>query len=252
MAASTRFPNGEAGTDVFDRVASFITYLFRTMGDRGYFGGRGAERHACRQLCAGHYGLLMRIFCMCYLRWTVKEFEEVWNPSNCEIWVLQRVEGKSTYALEGRWRASPYGGSFSDLAFGKNKKGRMFEHVKTPLVSRLVSPGMTDALDSIELAHLRTLPSPKVVEGSRKRRQGKSRQRAMRPRSWNTGRATTRRWSARPVTAAGDDPARLRVPCQVNDDSAEPSRNQDAIGVVGVVLKICWRLNWRGRAILVL
>ena len=36
------------------------------------------------------------------------------------------------------------------------------------------------------------------------------------------------------------------MPCQVNDDSAEPSRNQDAIGVVGVVLKICWRLNWRG------
>ena len=30
-----RFPNGEAGTDVFDRVASFITYLFRSMGERG-------------------------------------------------------------------------------------------------------------------------------------------------------------------------------------------------------------------------
>ena len=28
-----RFPNGEAGTDVFDRMASFITYLFRTMSD---------------------------------------------------------------------------------------------------------------------------------------------------------------------------------------------------------------------------
>ena len=171
-----RFPNGEAGTDVFDRVASFITYLFRTMGDRGYF----AEAVAQSVTPADNYvlvthGLLMRIFCMCYLRWTVKEFEEVWNPSNCEIWVLQRVEGKSTYALEGRWRASPYGGSFSDLAFGKNKKGRMFEHMKTPLVSRLVSPGMTDALDSIELAHLRTLPSPKVVEGSRKRKRGKSR-----------------------------------------------------------------------------
>ena len=25
-----RFPNGEAGTDVFDRTASFITYLFLT------------------------------------------------------------------------------------------------------------------------------------------------------------------------------------------------------------------------------
>ena len=31
----------------------------------------------------------MRIFCMCYLRWTTNEFEQVWNPSNCEIWVLE-------------------------------------------------------------------------------------------------------------------------------------------------------------------
>ena len=30
-----RFPNGEAGTDVFDRMASFITYLFRSMGEKG-------------------------------------------------------------------------------------------------------------------------------------------------------------------------------------------------------------------------
>ena len=30
-----RFPNGEAGTDVFDRMATFITYLFRTMGAKG-------------------------------------------------------------------------------------------------------------------------------------------------------------------------------------------------------------------------
>eukprot|EP00962_Isochrysis_galbana_P033880 scaffold11416_cov119-Isochrysis_galbana.AAC.1 len=41
-----RFPNGEAGTDVYDRMASFITYLFRTMTvESDYFKGRarGAE-----------------------------------------------------------------------------------------------------------------------------------------------------------------------------------------------------------------
>ena len=37
-----RFPNGEAGTDVFDRMASFITYLFRTMTQTGYFDGDSA------------------------------------------------------------------------------------------------------------------------------------------------------------------------------------------------------------------
>jgi hypothetical protein len=141
------------------------------------------------------HGLLMRIFCMCYFRWTVTEFEQarapkhrfgsrpvrsnglgaldgggkqrdggreemnargswailrqgstegeggvrgppivlgltraggaslckpgqVWNPSNCEIWVLQKVPGKITYELAGRWRASPYGGVFTDITFG--------------------------------------------------------------------------------------------------------------------------------------
>ena len=105
-----RFPNGEAGTDVFDRVASFITYLFRTMGDRGYF----AESLGAREFSPAQnyvlvtHGLLMRIFCMCYLRWTVKEFEGVWNPSNCEIWVLQRIEGRATYEVTAPYpRPSP-------------------------------------------------------------------------------------------------------------------------------------------------
>ena len=44
---------------------------------------------------------------------------QVWNPSNCEIWVLQKVPGNGgTYELAGRWRASPYGGSFVDIPFG--------------------------------------------------------------------------------------------------------------------------------------
>ena len=31
-----RFPDGEAGTDVFDRVATFLSYLWLTFGARGY------------------------------------------------------------------------------------------------------------------------------------------------------------------------------------------------------------------------
>ena len=77
-----RFPNGEAGTDVFDRMASFITYLFRTMGEKGYFEApapNAASAPAQNYVLVTH-GLLMRIFCMCYLRWTVPEFEQVRAP----------------------------------------------------------------------------------------------------------------------------------------------------------------------------
>lgn len=98
-----RFDNGEAGTDVFDRMTTFITYLFRSMGaKRGYFQGRQSpsaedgelnlrRARPVRNYVLVTHGLLMRIFCMCYFRWTVTEFERVWNPANGEIWVLQKV-----------------------------------------------------------------------------------------------------------------------------------------------------------------
>ena len=63
-----RFPNGEAGTDVFDRMATFITYLCRTMGGGGYFkshDGRPGERKPAQNYVLVTHGLLMRIFCMC-------------------------------------------------------------------------------------------------------------------------------------------------------------------------------------------
>ena len=98
-----RFPNGEAGTDVFDRMASFITYLFRSMAQKGYFESpEERERERDENYVLVTHGLLMRIFCMCYLRWTVSEFEQVWNPSNCEIWVLQKVPERGIYELTGR------------------------------------------------------------------------------------------------------------------------------------------------------
>ena len=98
-----RFANGEAGTDVYDRMATFITYLFRHMGSSGYFDQRtpadgeptegasaggadgsapppGERRGLVGRVLGGRarrppppvrnyvlvtHGLLMRIFCMC-------------------------------------------------------------------------------------------------------------------------------------------------------------------------------------------
>ena len=59
---------------MYDRVASFLTYLFRTMqrpSEEGIGGAKAAENYVLVT-----HGLLMRIFCMCYLRWTVTEFEQ--------------------------------------------------------------------------------------------------------------------------------------------------------------------------------
>jgi len=160
-----RFPNGEAGTDVYDRMASFITYLFRSMGEKGSFEVPGVVAKKRTQPVNNYvlvtHGLLMRIFCMCYLRWTVSEFEQVWNPSNCEIWVLQKIpDGSGRYELAGRWRATPYRGRFSSLKFGKGKRERLFEHMKRPLVARVVTPGDPDALKDETLRGLADIPGP--------------------------------------------------------------------------------------------
>jgi broad specificity phosphatase PhoE len=155
-----RFPDGEAGTDVFDRVASFISYLSRlgrdpSQGPWGEPGGAPAQNFVLVT-----HGLLMRIFCMCYLRWTVDEFEQVWNPANCEIWVLEYIPG-STYELKGRWRATPYGGQYSSVKYGACKTAALHEHMKTPSASRHVTPGSPTSMVNPELGFLRDLPGPK-------------------------------------------------------------------------------------------
>ena len=109
------------------------------------------------------HGLLMRIFCMCYLRWTVTEFEKVWNPSNGEIWVLQKVAGKGTYELAGRWYASRTRdeGRLVDVKYGEGRNKPMPDSMKAPNPFRLVTPGVPDAFDADDLVHLRELPGPR-------------------------------------------------------------------------------------------
>ncbi|CAJ1438676.1 unnamed protein product [Effrenium voratum] len=57
-----RFPNGEAGTDVFDRVSDFWSSLLRSM-----------DKSPVENLVLVSHGLLMRIFCMVYFHWTVED-----------------------------------------------------------------------------------------------------------------------------------------------------------------------------------
>ena len=91
----------------------------------------------------------------------------MWNPSNGEIWVLQKardLSGRPTgkYELRGRWRASrATEGRFVDVKFGSDRAQPMPAHMKRPTPSRLVTPGAADAFDGVEFAHLQNLPAPR-------------------------------------------------------------------------------------------
>lgn len=78
-----RFPNGESGADVYDRITIFEDHLVRDM-NAGRFSG-----DTC--LCLVTHGLALRIFLMRWFHWTVDEFLSVYNPSNATPVVMKRI-----------------------------------------------------------------------------------------------------------------------------------------------------------------
>jgi broad specificity phosphatase PhoE len=80
-----RFPNGESGADVHGRVCSFWNDLKNSY--LNVHPGR-SQKHAKNVLIVTH-GLTMRFLVCAERRWSPDTFETVWNPGNCEMWVLK-------------------------------------------------------------------------------------------------------------------------------------------------------------------
>jgi len=78
-----RFPNGESGADVYDRITQLLDHLVRDINAGAYPPGTS--------LVLVTHGLALRIFMMRFMRWTVDEFLQVWNPRNCESIILERI-----------------------------------------------------------------------------------------------------------------------------------------------------------------
>ncbi|HEX2696894.1 MAG TPA: histidine phosphatase family protein [Anaerolineales bacterium] len=83
-----RIPDGESGADVYDRVSTFLETLFRDFADPDY---------PQNTLIVTH-GMTMRLFLMRWFHWTVEEFENLKNPKNCQIVVMQK-DAQDRYTL---------------------------------------------------------------------------------------------------------------------------------------------------------
>ena len=83
-----RFPNGESGADVYDRISSFFYTLHRDFLKPDY----------PENVVIITHGMLMRLFLMRWYHWTVEEFEKLDNPPNCYICDMILVDDK--YILE--------------------------------------------------------------------------------------------------------------------------------------------------------
>ncbi|KAM3570785.1 hypothetical protein VYU27_007153 [Nannochloropsis oceanica] len=81
-----RFPNGESGLDVYTRVTSFISTMFRDF----------ADGHICRpdlNIIIVTHGLTLRLLLMRWFKLTVETFESTTNPPNGSLVVMTRKEG---------------------------------------------------------------------------------------------------------------------------------------------------------------
>jgi broad specificity phosphatase PhoE len=81
-----RFPNGEAGFDVYSRVTSFISTLMR---DSTQLRASGHDIDKVN-LCIVTHGLTLRLFLTRWFQFSVQEFEDSYNPSNGAVIVLER------------------------------------------------------------------------------------------------------------------------------------------------------------------
>ena len=96
-----RRPTGESGADVYDRASTFWESLLG-----GALTPQQALVHNSTEppddaLLVVTHGLTMRLLLMRYFAWSPQTFDAVYNPGNCDFWVLAKdASGARRYQLE--------------------------------------------------------------------------------------------------------------------------------------------------------
>ncbi len=80
-----RIPDGESGADVYDRISTFLETMHRDFAKPDY---------PENSLIITH-GLLLRLFLMRWFHLSVEEFENLKNPKNCQIVVMEKQSDSS-------------------------------------------------------------------------------------------------------------------------------------------------------------
>jgi len=83
-----RFPNGESGADVYDRVTDFWTTLNREW----------KYENCLENFVIVSHGITCRLLLMRYFKWSVEEFHQLYNFENCQMAILQ-LQPNGRYTL---------------------------------------------------------------------------------------------------------------------------------------------------------
>lgn len=100
-----RIPDGESAADVYDRVSDFFHTLFRDFEKKEFPSNAVMITH----------GMSIRLFLMRWFHYTVSAFEELCNPSNCAIVVMELQDtGKYKLVTELKKRTVTHGWFLDD------------------------------------------------------------------------------------------------------------------------------------------
>eukprot|EP01062_Namystynia_karyoxenos_P073613 TRINITY_DN70414_c0_g1_i1.p1 TRINITY_DN70414_c0_g1~~TRINITY_DN70414_c0_g1_i1.p1 ORF type:complete len:427 (+),score=124.63 TRINITY_DN70414_c0_g1_i1:106-1281(+) len=88
-----RRPNGESSADVYDRVSNFLSDLLHDPDGRP-FGWQGKR---VSTVVVVTHGLTMRLLLMRHFRWSVETCQSIYNPGNCDHWVLDKDARQRRY-----------------------------------------------------------------------------------------------------------------------------------------------------------
>ncbi len=91
-----RFADGESGADVYDRCSTLLETVYRDFREETF-----------PPNCAfiGH-GLTNRLLVTRWLHWTPEQFEQLSNPSNCELWIMD-LQSDNRYRMTTPLRTEP-------------------------------------------------------------------------------------------------------------------------------------------------
>jgi len=95
-----RIPHGESAGDVYDRVSDFFHTLFRDF----------AKPNFPQNAVMITHGMTIRLFLMRWFHYPVTEFEQLCNPPNCDIVVMElQDDGKYKLVTELKKRQPAHG-----------------------------------------------------------------------------------------------------------------------------------------------
>lgn len=161
-----RFPGGESAADVYDRLSMFMDTLWRDMHKVNLSGSA---------VVIFAHGLTNRLFCMRWLHWSPRVFEQTRNPPNCSFIVLALQPADATGVPY--YRLTPESVAMLGLpaeVWGQNALGRSHE-LSDPAesapsswslgLSRIFAPPAVDYA-ALHAAGVRKLTPPTIAGGS--------------------------------------------------------------------------------------